>query len=110
MLPHPPMQNATPITYHNKKEYSKEFEIFWKEYPNRPNDNKFGASQKFNLVMRDKEITFENLINKTKIFAKSQTGKDEKFIPHAKTWLSQKRFNDIEKPKQRITNLNLLVG
>ena len=106
----PPMQNATPITYNNKKEYSKEFEIFWKEYPNRPNDNKFGASQKFNLVMRDKEITFENLINKTKIFAKSQSGKDERFIPHAKTWLSQKRFNDVEQPKQRKTNLNLLVG
>ena len=106
----PPMQNATPITYNNKKEYSKEFEIFWKEYPNRPNDNKFGASQKFNLVMRNKEITFENLINKTKLFAKSQTGKDEKFIPHAKTWLSQKRFNDVEQPKQRKTNLNLLVG
>ena len=106
----PPMQNATPITYNNKKEYSKEFEIFWKEYPNRPNDNKFGASQKFNLVMRNKEITFENLINKTKIFAKSQTGKDEKFIPHAKTWLSQKRFNDVEQTNQRKTNLNLLVG
>ena len=106
----PPMQHATPITYNNKKEYSKEFEIFWKEYPNRPNDNKFGASQKFNLVMRNKEITFENLINKTKIFAKSQTGKDEKFIPHAKTWLSQKRFNDVEQTKQRKTNLNLLVG
>ena len=106
----PPMQNATPITYNNKKEYSKEFEIFWKEYPNRPNDNKFGASQKFNLVMRDKEITFENLINKTKLFAKSQSGKDERFIPHAKTWLSQKRFNDVEQPKQRKTNLNLLVG
>ena len=106
----PPMQNATPITYNNKKEYSKEFEIFWKEYPNRPNDNKFGASQKFNLVIRNKEITFENLINKTKLFAKSQLGKDERFIPHAKTWLSQKRFNDVEQPKQRKTNLNLLVG
>ena len=108
--PPPPMQNATPITYNNKKEYSKEFEIFWKEYPNRPNDNKFGASQKFNLVIRNKEITFENLINKTKLFAKSQSGKDERFIPHAKTWLSQKRFNDVEQPKQRKTNLNLLVG
>ena len=106
----PPMQNATPITYNNKKEYSKEFDIFWKEYPNRPNDNKFGASQKFNLVIRNKEITFENLINKTKLFAKSQSGKDERFIPHAKTWLSQKRFNDVEQPKQRKTNLNLLVG
>jgi len=106
----PPMQNATPITYHNKKEYSKEFEIFWKEYPNRPNDNKFGASQKFHIVMRDKEISFENLITNTKSFAKSQSGKDERFIPHAKTWLSQKRFNDVEQPKQRKTNLNLLVG
>jgi DNA-binding transcriptional regulator YhcF (GntR family) len=106
----PPMQNATPITYQNKKEYSKEFEIFWKEYPNRPNDNKFGASQKFHIVMRDKEISFENLITKTKSFAKSQSGKDERFIPHAKTWLSQKRFNDVEQPKQRKTNLNLLVG
>jgi hypothetical protein len=106
----PPMQNATPITYHNKKEYSKEFELFWKEYPNRPNDNKFGASQKFQITMKNKEITFENLINKTRSFAKSQAGKDERFIPHAKTWLSQKRFNDVEQPKQRKTNLNLLVG
>lgn len=106
----PPMQNATPITYHNKKEYSKEFELFWKEYPNRPNDNKFGASQKFLITMKNKEISFEDLITKTKLFAKSQAGKDERFIPHAKTWLSQKRFNDVEKPKRRTTNLNLLVG
>ncbi len=106
----PPMQNATPITYHNKKEYSKEFEIFWKEYPNRPNDNKFGASQKFCVIMKNKEIDFELLLKRTVLFAKSQAGKDEKFIPHAKTWLSQKRYNDVEQPKQRKTNLNLLVG
>ena len=106
----PPMQNATPITYHNKKEYSKEFEIFWKEYPNRPNDNKFGASQKFCVIMKNKEIEFELLLKRTVLFAKSQAGKDEKFIPHAKTWLSQKRYNDVEQPKQRKTNLNLLVG
>ena len=106
----PPMQNATPITYHNKKEYSKEFEIFWKEYPNRPNDNKFGASQKFCVIMKNKEIDFELLLKRTVLFAKSQAWKDEKFIPHAKTWLSQKRYNDAEQPKQRKTNLNLLVG
>jgi len=106
----PPMQNATPITYHNKKEYSKEFEIFWKEYPNRPNDNKFGASQKFCVIMKNKEIDFELLLKRTVLFAKSQSGKDERFIPHANTWLSQKRFNDVEQPKQRKTTLNLLVG
>ena len=103
----PPMQNATPITYHNKKEYSKEFEIFWKEYPNRPNDNKFGASQKFSVIMENKEIDFELLLKRTVLFAKSQAGKDEKFIPHAKTWSSQKRYNDVEQPKQRNTNINL---
>jgi hypothetical protein len=50
------------------------------------------------------------LLKRTVLFAKSQAGKDEKFIPHAKTWLSQKRYNDVEQPKQRKTNLNLLVG
>ena len=98
------------LTQNNKKEYSKEFEIFWKEYPNRPNDNKFGASQKFCVIMKNKEIDFELLLKRTVLFAKSQAGKDEKFIPHAKTWLSQKRYNDVEQPKQRKTNLNLLVG
>ena len=91
----PPLQNATPITHNHTKEYSKEFELFWKEYPNRPNDNKFGASQKFQITMKNKEITFENLINKTRSFAKSQAGKDERFIPHAPTSLSQKRFTDV---------------
>ncbi len=61
------MQNATPITYNIKKEYSNEFEIFWKEYPNRPNDNKFGASQKFQLVMKNKEISFQDLMKKTEV-------------------------------------------
>jgi DNA-binding transcriptional regulator YhcF (GntR family) len=105
-----PMQIATPITYHIKKDYSKEFEFFWKEYPNRPNDNKYGASQKFIVVMKSKEITFEDLMNKTKWFAKSQMGKDEKFIPHARTWLSQKRYSDVGKPTLKKTNLNLLAG
>ena len=111
-------QNETPsssekkpqLTSNNKPLYSEEFEMFWKVYPDRPNDNKFGASQKFHMIMNNNEISFEDLINKTKWYAKSQVGKEEKFIPHAKTWLSQKRFNDVEKAKQRKTNLNLLVG
>tara|TARA_R100001369_G_scaffold12085_1_gene25953 strand:+ start:801 stop:1418 length:618 start_codon:yes stop_codon:yes gene_type:complete len=106
----PPLQNATPITINNKNQYCNKFEIFWKEYPSRPNDNKFGASQKFNLIIKNNEIDFDLLIEKTKLFCKSQQGKDSKFIPHAKTWLVQKRFYDIEKTSMKKTNRNFLVG
>lgn len=97
------------LTNHNKPIYNDEFEMFWKLYPDRPNDNKFGAFQKYNSILKNKEISYDDLINKTKIFAKSQEGKDSKFIPHAKTWLNQKRYLDIKKQSTK-TNLNLLVG
>ena len=113
----PQYQNETPpsiskkpqLTNHNKPIYNDEFEMFWKLYPDRPNDNKFGAFQKYNSILKNKEISYDDLINKTKIFAKSQEGKDSKFIPHAKTWLNQKRYLDIKKQSTK-TNLNLLVG
>jgi|TARA_R110000787_G_scaffold271804_1_gene379061 hypothetical protein len=98
------------LTNNNKPIYNSDFEMFWKAYPNRPNDNKYGAFQKFSVIMKTKEITFDNLLVKTKWFAKTQENKESKFIPHAKTWLTQKRFLDIEKPIIKKTNLNLLVG
>ena len=106
----PPVQDATPITINKKNQYDEEFEIFWKLYPNRPNDNKFGASQKFNLILKNKEITFDELIEKTKLFCKQQQGRDAKFIPHAKTWLAQKRYYDINEVPIQKTNKNYLVG
>ena len=110
-IDHPPIVRVTShITNHNKPNYNSEFELFWKTYPNRPNDNKYGAFQKFVDIIKKKEIAFEGLIEKTKWFAKTQEGKDTKFIPHCKTWLSQKRFLDVEKPTIKKTNLNLLVG
>ena len=75
-----------------KNEYSEEFEEFWKEYPDRPNDNKHGAYLKFQQSL--KEIKYDDLLEKTKQFAKSQANADKKFIPQAKTWLNQKRYND----------------
>jgi len=106
----PSIRKIPHITNHNKPIYNNEFEIFWKAYPNRPNDNKYGAFQKYCSIIKNKEITFEKLIEKTQWFAKTQDGKDAKFIPHCKTWLSQKRFLDVEKPIIKKTNLNMLVG
>jgi len=110
-IDNPPLVRVTShITNHNKPIYNNEFETFWKLYPSRPNDNKYGAFQKYSSIIKNKEITFEALIEKTKWFAKTQDGKDAKFIPHCKTWLSQKRFLDVEKPIIKKTNLNMLVG
>lgn len=97
----------TPITNKNKP-YTKIFEQFWFEYPNRPNDNKFGAFLKFEQAI--KNVKFDYLLAKTKLFAQSQKGKDTKFIPHAKTWLHQKRYDDIIEIKETKVNLNKLVG
>ena len=106
----PPTRDVPHITNYNKPIYNNDFEIFWKTYPSRPNDNKYGAFQKYSSIIKNKEISFEELIQKTQWFAKTQEGKDVKFIPHCKTWLSQKRFLDVEKPIIKKTNLNMLVG
>tara|TARA_R110000803_G_scaffold55855_4_gene112911 strand:+ start:147 stop:788 length:642 start_codon:yes stop_codon:yes gene_type:complete len=106
----PPIKKIQPINNNNKTIYNNEFEVFWNTYPNRPNDNKYGAFQKYSVIIKNKEITFEDLITKTQWFAKTQEGKDVKFIPHCKTWLVQKRFLDVEKPTIKKTNLNMLVG
>lgn len=107
---HPPIKTIVPITSNNKPIYSNEFETFWTMYPSRPNDNKYGAFQKFIIILKNKEITYDHLYEKVIWFRKSQEGKDDKFIPHCKTWLTQKRFLDVEKPTIKKTNLNHLVG
>tara|TARA_R110000796_G_scaffold63092_1_gene145399 strand:- start:528 stop:1196 length:669 start_codon:yes stop_codon:yes gene_type:complete len=110
----PSIREIPHITYNNKPInkpiYSNEFETFWTMYPRRPNDNKYGAFQKFVDIIKKKEITYDELYEKTIWFRKSQDGKDTKFIPHCKTWLTQKRFLDVEKPSIKKTNLNMLVG
>lgn len=110
----PPIGDRPHLTYNkepiNKTKYNNEFETFWTMYPSRPNDNKYGAFQKFITILKNKEITYDDLYEKAIWFRKSQEGKDVKFIPHCKTWLTQKRFLDVEKPTIKKTNLNMLVG
>ena len=56
----------------------------------------------------DKIINFDELYSYTVKYKNMVHGKDEKFIPHATTWLSQRRWETVkEKPK---FNLNQLAG
>ena len=92
----------------NKKPiiYSDDFNNWWNLYP-RKSGSKLKAYDSF-LKITDKVINFDELYSYTVKYKNSVHGKDEKFIPHATTWLNQRRWETIEeKPK---FNLNQLVG
>lgn len=81
------------------------FNEFWKLYPRKV--GKFQAKKSF--LKLDKE-EHQKIIYATKVFAKENEATEEKFIPHATTWLNQQRFRDyINKPIKDKT-LNNLAG
>jgi len=96
---------VTTNTKDNTKEYIQEFEFFWKHYP-----RKIGKYQASVVFAKFDEKHYSKIIYATKVFAQENLTTDEKFIPHATTWLNQKRYLDfIDKPIKNRT-LNNLAG
>jgi len=89
----PTTQTATNINNikNLNKEYTSEFLEFWKIYPNHAG-SKFKASQSHLKAL--KEIDHEALIASVAKFAAYHRAKstESKFIPHATTWLNEKRW------------------
>ena len=83
------------------------FDQWWKEYP-RKDGSKKNALQSF--IKLKSEITFNDLMRKTKIFAHQQKNTEKKFIPHATTFLNQKRFETVENVDIIKSNKNNLAG
>ncbi len=81
--------------------YTKAFEIFWKSYPRKI--GKYAAAKSFKKECKniDKNI----LIEKAKMFADQSQSTEETFIPHAATWLNQRRYEDVKKRKRSLNNL-----
>ena len=104
----PPSIKKKPQLTNNNKPiiYSDDFNSWWNLYP-RNDGSKKKAFELFEKTT-DKIINFDELYSYTVKYKNSVHGKDEKFIPHATTWLSQRRWETVrEKPK---FNLNQLVG
>jgi|TARA_R110000823_G_scaffold276266_1_gene394893 hypothetical protein len=81
-----------PNTKDNKKEiYTEEFEKFWAIYPRKI--SKFSSAKSFAAARKD--ASFKKLMVATVSFAEHNKSTEERFIPHAQTWLNQKRFEDI---------------
>jgi len=104
-------QNDDPITNHNKPSkgfrYPSGFEEWWNAYPINNGSKK--KSYELWLKAVDQFIDERELFIRTCRFAQSQKGKETKYIPHATTWLNQRRWETIDITEKKKT-LNSLAG
>ena len=104
----PPSIKVKPhITNNNKPIYTEDFNEWWNLYP-RKAGSKNKAFQIWSKIV-DKELDIQQLYSFTEKYKQSIKNTDEKFIPHATTWLNGRRWETIEEKNNKI-NLNQLVG
>jgi len=99
----PPRKTRKP---HLKPQYPDDFEAFWKEYPRRAAKGR--AAKAFEKAMAtltvekgSREASLEYLLERTRAFAMSDTGKSGQYCPHAATWLNDARWGDDEETWKR---------
>ena len=93
---------STNTKQHTKDIYSSEFEMFWKSYPRKI--GKYAAAKSFKKECKNTQSKI--LIEKAKLFSVHCKGTEECFIPHASTWLNQRRYEDIVKrPRKTLDSI-----
>ena len=86
------IQNPNPeITAHPcaARDFSAEFDIFWKEYP-----RKAGDKEKAYSAFCKANVPLDVLLNAIKRQKSSSQWQKPEFIPHPTTWLNGKRWED----------------
>ena len=95
------------VTNNNKHiVYTDDFNEWWNLYPRNDGSKKKAFDLFVNIT--DKILNFDELYSFTVKYKQSVKDKDQKFIPHATTWLNQRRWETVDE-KTKI-NLNQLVG
>ena len=90
----PMAKDDTPIQNDNK--HKKElFEVFWKAYPRKV--SKQAALKAFEKIDVD-DALLDKMLAAVAAQKESEQWQEERYIPHASTWLNQERWND-EPPK-----------
>jgi DNA-binding transcriptional regulator YhcF (GntR family) len=88
--------------------YDSLFQEWWNLYPRREG-SKSRAYELWKKVT-SKDITVSDLLEATRKFQKSQLANDKKFIPHATTWLGQRRWETVQELANIKTTKNNLAG
>ena len=100
------------IQDNNKRErgdkYTSEFQEWWNVYP-RKDGSKSKAFEGWKKAT-SKFIHVAELLLVTNKFKQSCVGKDKAYIPHATTWLNQKRWETVSVVDQATSNRNQLAG
>ena len=88
----------------NTRGYTDDFEQWWTIYPRKAEKPKAFAAFQSALERIGKDHHDDDplmwLIRRTKLYAESVTGKEERYIKHPGPWLNADRFND-EPPKPK---------
>lgn len=88
--------------------YDADFLEWWNAYPR--NDGSKSKAYEIWKRVTDKEISVRDLFLKTCLFKRTTVDKDKKFIPHATTWLNQRRWETVNEEQSIHRNKNQLAG
>lgn len=88
--------------------YDSDFLEWWNAYPR--NDGSKSKAYEIWKRVTDKEISVRDLFLKTCVFKRTTVDKDKKFIPHATTWLNQRRWETVNEEQSINRNKNQLAG
>jgi len=77
------------IKDNTKEIYIKEFQTFWKVYP-----RKVGKKGAYKSFRKFDEKHYQKILYGAQRFAEQNLSTEEKYIPHATTWLNQERWMD----------------
>jgi|9_EtaG_2_1085328.scaffolds.fasta_scaffold01875_4 hypothetical protein len=103
-------QNNRTLVTNNTKEQTKElygesFDKFWKLYPRKV--SKFESAKVFGKLKKDEiKVVMKGVKNFRDVVLRDNV--EQQFIPHATTWLRQKRFLDYI--SQKVNTLNSIAG
>ena len=102
-------QNNRTLVTNNTKEQTKElygesFDKFWKLYPRKV--SKFESAKVFGKLKKDEiQTVMKGVKNFREVVLRDNV--EQQFIPHATTWLRQKRFLDYI--SQKVNTLNSIA-
>jgi len=88
--------------------YAPDFLEWWNVYP-RNDGSKAKAFQSWKQAT-DTHIGIRDLFLATCRFKTTTHGKDKRYIPHATTWLNQRRWETVVEAQAITTNRNQLAG
>jgi hypothetical protein len=86
----------------------EDFEAMWSVYPRRPGNPKEPARKAYHK-QRAEGATAEEIHRGALLLAKAMAGEEPRFVPHAATWLNQKRYLDDHAPVPTTRKPNALL-